>query len=133
MEQNRVYVTFIFIGDSGDGKPSSQFLSCPSLNYVKQIQYFPTKGYIQLKLHEEALYLFLAGIVIVSPVSSRGHVTCHADLVTNVSYLHLARLYQDHKQIIVRVIVIVETSSQCKINPTCFYSKYTENIWVFKI
>ena len=83
VEQHRVYVTFIFIGDSGDGKPGSQFLSCPSLNYVKQIQYFPTKGYVQLKLHEEALYLFLAGILIVSPVSSRGHVTCHAHLVTN--------------------------------------------------
>ena len=71
MEQNVVYVTFIFIGDSGDGKPSSQFLSCPSLNCVKPNQYFPTKGY-PVKT-EESLCLFLADILF--PGSSRGHVT----------------------------------------------------------
>ena len=88
MEQNRVYVTFIFIGDSGDGKPSSQFQSCPSLNCVKQIQYFPTKGYPVKTAWGNTL--FLAGVCDCFPRVQSGACHGHADLVTNVSYLHLA-------------------------------------------
>ena len=87
VEQNVVYVTFIFIGDSGDGKPSSQILSCPSLNCVKPNQYFPTKGY-PVKT-EESFCLFLADIFCFpGPVGgmSRSRWPGH-----NVSYLHLQR------------------------------------------